>query len=88
MKDIVIIFHPGKINVEISGRFVIQLTCYEIESSNNSSPVNGNWFLIPKNSHRKKTRRFIISWLNKIDTPVGGKPKSQMQHNLSELDKI
>ena len=30
------------------------------------------WFSIPKNQKRKKTRAFILNWINKIDKPVGG----------------
>lgn len=28
------------------------------------------WFLTPKGRGRKKTRRFIVAWLNKIDRPL------------------
>lgn len=28
------------------------------------------WLALPSNTHRKKTRRFVLSWLNKIDRPV------------------
>jgi hypothetical protein len=28
------------------------------------------WLLLPKNRHRKKTRQFILNWINKIDRPV------------------
>lgn len=29
-----------------------------------------SWFLTPKGQGRKKTRRFIVNWLNKIDKPM------------------
>jgi hypothetical protein len=30
------------------------------------------WLTLPKNKNRKKTRRFILNWLNKIDAPIAG----------------
>ena len=29
------------------------------------------WMRLPKNKNRKKTPRFILNWLNKIEVPVG-----------------
>ena len=28
------------------------------------------WFTVPKNSHRKKNREFILNWLNKVEAPM------------------
>lgn len=28
------------------------------------------WLALPRNKHRKKTRQFILTWLNKIDGPL------------------
>lgn len=28
------------------------------------------WLALPKNKHRKKTRQFVLNWLNKIDPPL------------------
>lgn len=28
------------------------------------------WFSIPKNSHRKPTKQFVVNWLNKIERPM------------------
>jgi len=30
------------------------------------------WLALPKNKHRKKTRQFVLNWLNKIDEPLNG----------------
>lgn len=30
------------------------------------------WLLLPKNKGRKKTQRFILNWLNKIEKPITG----------------
>lgn len=30
------------------------------------------WLSLPKNKHRKKTRSFIVGWINKIEPPVNG----------------
>lgn len=32
------------------------------------------WLAQPKNKNRKKTRQFILNWLNKIERPVVGQP--------------
>lgn len=29
------------------------------------------WLALPKNQHRKKTRSFVLNWLNKIEAPMG-----------------
>ena len=35
------------------------------------------WFLTPKGSRRRKTKRFIVSWLNRCDAVVQFDPKPQ-----------
>ena len=37
------------------------------------------WLLLPKNKGRKKTRRFILSWLNRVEAPVNLKPEARPQ---------
>ncbi|MGL5937064.1 MAG: hypothetical protein ACRCZI_15745 [Cetobacterium sp.] len=35
------------------------------------------WFGLPKNQHRKKTRSFVLNWLNKIEPPMGNGTATQ-----------
>ena len=35
------------------------------------------WLSLPKNKGRKKTDRFILNWLNKIDKPINTKPEAR-----------
>jgi len=35
------------------------------------------WLALPKNMHRKKTRQFVLNWLNKIEAQVQVPPSSQ-----------
>lgn len=34
------------------------------------------WLSLPKNKHRKKTRSFILNWINKIEQPLTAAPPS------------
>ena len=38
------------------------------------------WLKLPKNSRRKKTRQFILNWLNKIDKPVAIQAKKRTSY--------
>ncbi len=37
------------------------------------------WLALPRNKGRKKTDRFILNWLNKIDKPIDTRPKVKPQ---------
>lgn len=39
------------------------------------------WLALPKNRARKKTRGFIVAWLNRIDRPVAPAPSGLMNPN-------
>lgn len=41
------------------------------------------WFLLPKNRDRKKTKAFILNWLNKVDVslPILQSPKESLPYN-------
>lgn len=57
------------------------------------------WLSLPKNNHRKKTKEFMVNWLNKIERPlvqekkktivryVNEKPEG-IPHNHPELSKM
>lgn len=42
------------------------------------------WLSLPKNKHRKKTRQFVLNWLNKIDRPIAanGAPSQKCQERV------
>lgn len=37
------------------------------------------WLALPKNLNRKKTRQFVLSWLNNIEVPLGNGSKPNFQ---------
>jgi hypothetical protein len=48
------------------------------------------WLSLPKNKGRKKTHRFILNWLNKIDRPVSSDeapPTDKLDRTLWEIKK-
>lgn len=53
------------------------------------------WLLTPKGMSRKKTRKFIVSWLNRIDKPMQTKQTKQVMNltkaqisNLTQLKEL
>jgi hypothetical protein len=45
------------------------------------------WFTLPKNKHRKRTKQFILNWLNKIEAPMTIKPKSVAPPEISAAQR-
>lgn len=41
------------------------------------------WLSLPKNRSRKKTRQFVLNWLNRIEAPMQPGPKADRKANLN-----
>ncbi|MDD5244071.1 MAG: hypothetical protein PHU49_08640 [Syntrophorhabdaceae bacterium] len=44
------------------------------------------WLLLPKNKNRKKTPRFILNWLNKIESPIEPEKKKYFS-TVADIEK-